>query len=137
MSFLLVCLVSYTRTVLPTSCVGAVRPASKVVLQQLVCPCGTGSSHQPHCGLMKEHLNNTNSCHYQVFIIISTWLNTHLSSPQILSQAPMSVHVLPTSSSALLQLFPNTLYSCLFLAMNSLKQLCMHNIYNSTKLNIN
>lgn len=85
MSFLLVCLVSYTRTVLPTSCVGAVRPASEVVLQQLVCPCGTGSSHQPHCGLMKEHLNNTNSCHYQVFIIISTWLNTHLSSPQILS----------------------------------------------------
>lgn len=42
-----------------TGCVGAVRPASEVVLQQLVCPCGTGSSHQPHCGLMKKHLQET------------------------------------------------------------------------------
>lgn len=39
-----------------TGCVGVVGPASEVVLQQLVSPCGTGSSHQPHCGLMKKHL---------------------------------------------------------------------------------
>lgn len=39
-----------------TGCVGAVRPSPEVVLQQLVRPCGTGSSHQPHCGLMKKHL---------------------------------------------------------------------------------
>lgn len=39
-----------------TGCVRAVCPASEVVLQQLVSPRGTGSSHQPHCGLMKKHL---------------------------------------------------------------------------------
>ena len=39
-----------------TGCIGAVCPAPEVVLQQLVCACGTGTSHQPHCGLMKKHL---------------------------------------------------------------------------------
>lgn len=39
-----------------TGSVGVVRPASEVVLQQLVSPRGTGSGHQPHRGLVKEHL---------------------------------------------------------------------------------
>lgn len=42
-----------------TGCVGVVRPPSEVVLQQLVGPRGTGSGHQPHRGLMKEHLQET------------------------------------------------------------------------------
>lgn len=42
-----------------TGRVGVVRPPSEVVLQQLVSPGGTGSGHQPHCGLMKEHLQET------------------------------------------------------------------------------
>lgn len=42
-----------------TGCVGTVCPASEVVLQQLVSPCWTGSSHQPHCGLVKKHLAET------------------------------------------------------------------------------
>lgn len=45
-----------TQNTLTIGCVGVVCPPSEVVLQQLVCPRGTGSSHQPHCGLMKEHL---------------------------------------------------------------------------------
>lgn len=39
-----------------TSCVGTVSPASEVVLQQLVRPCGTSPGHQPHGGLVEEHL---------------------------------------------------------------------------------
>lgn len=39
-----------------TGCVGTVSPASEVVLQQLVGPGGTGPRHQPHGGLVEEHL---------------------------------------------------------------------------------
>lgn len=39
-----------------TGCVRAVCSTAEVVLQQLMCSCGTGSSHQSDCGLMKKHL---------------------------------------------------------------------------------
>lgn len=53
-----------------TGCVGALCPASEVVLQQLVCPCGTGSGHQPHRGLMKKHLQEKTHIRATVTAII-------------------------------------------------------------------
>lgn len=51
-----------------TSCIGAVCPASEVVLQQLVCSCRTGSCHEPHCGLMKKHLKQTKQTNKKITI---------------------------------------------------------------------
>lgn len=65
-----------------TSCVSAVSSATKVVLQQLVCPCGTRSGHQPYCGLVKKHLQNTKQ-QIQNGIQVSstgTFLSTHTTS---------------------------------------------------------
>ncbi len=59
-----------------TCCVRAVCPASKVVFQQLVRPCGTGSSHQPHCRLMKKHLQKNTQTQTH------THTHTHTSEPQ-------------------------------------------------------
>lgn len=65
-----------------TSCVGAVCPAAEVVLQQLVCPGGAGSSHQPHCGLMEKHLQEAHK-YVQVFVsgmFLPTYSTRHIHS---------------------------------------------------------
>lgn len=71
-----------------TGCVGAVCPASEVVLQQLVCPCGTGSSHQPHRGLMKKHLQE------KTYTSVPQWLSL-LSISRCLSHVGAENHFTP------------------------------------------
>lgn len=50
-------------TVSLTGCVRVVCSTAEVVLQQLMCSCGTGSSHQSDCGLMKKHLQKKKKKH--------------------------------------------------------------------------
>ena len=50
------CVTRSVRSVCVTRSVRSVCPSAEAVLQQLVGPGGTSPRHQPHGGLMKEHL---------------------------------------------------------------------------------
>lgn len=61
----------------PTSSVRVVCPTAEVVLQQLMCSGGTGSSHQSYCGLMKKHLQKRIKCWNK--ITCATTLSVHIN----------------------------------------------------------
>lgn len=82
-----------------TGCVRVVCSAPEVVLQQLVRPGGTGSSHQPHCGLMKKHLQEKTHTHQSCSDCLSSSIYRCLSescrSRKTLILHNISPHKLP------------------------------------------